>query len=160
MKKGFVTRRQGVFRPTVRVFSASGRGIFAVVGRETSLFSGLAIGPKSSLCFTLIACNFQFMPHTAARCCNKQQQKTPRAKQYTSLALTESSMWSITRQPRNRRLISQVEKEASLARKYKIEHQNVYRWHNHHPPATATTTTYTTASNNIIIGWNLYEYVG
>ena len=35
---------------------------------------------------SLIACNSKFVPHTAARCyCNKQQHKTPRAQQYTSL---------------------------------------------------------------------------
>ena len=35
---------------------------------------------------SLNACNSKFVPHTAARCyCNKQQHKTPRAQQYTSL---------------------------------------------------------------------------
>ena len=29
----------------------------------------------------------KFLPHTAARCCNKQQQETPRAQQYTSLLI-------------------------------------------------------------------------
>ena len=36
---------------------------------------------------SLIACILKFMPHTAARCCSKQQQNTPRAQQYTSLLM-------------------------------------------------------------------------
>ena len=55
------------------------------MGHEKSLFSGILIGPRSLFCFFLIACNIDFLPQTAARCCNKQQQKTLRAQQYTSL---------------------------------------------------------------------------
>ena len=62
----------------------SGRGNFAVVGRQKSLFFGALIGPKSLFCFTLNACNFEIC---AARSCNKKQQKTPHAQQYTSLLL-------------------------------------------------------------------------
>ena len=59
-----------------------GRGNFAVVGRQKSLFPGALIGPKSLFCFTFIACNFEFY---AARCCNRAAEDTPRVQQHRSL---------------------------------------------------------------------------
>ena len=106
---------------------------------EKSLFSGALIGPKSLFCCTLIACNFEIC---AARCCNKKQQKTLRARSSTRAfryrALAQSSMSSNPRQPRNRRHISTVEEEAAPARTYKIVHQNVYKHSSN--SSTATTT--------------------
>ena len=62
-------------------FLPAGRGNFAVVGRQKSLFLGALIGPKSLFFFTLIVCNFEFY---AARCCNKAAEDTPRAHQHES----------------------------------------------------------------------------
>ena len=40
----------------------------------------------------------------------------------------------------------------------KMQHQNVYKRHSSSAPPTTTTST--TTASKIIIGWNLYEYVG
>ena len=67
------------------LMSGQGRGNFAVVARQKSVFPGALIGPKSLFCFTLIACNFEMY---AARCCNRASaEDTPRAQQHTSLLI-------------------------------------------------------------------------
>ena len=52
-------------------------------------FSGVLIGTKSLFCFRSTGCQFESYaahrtPPLSALCCKKQQQKTPRAQQYTS----------------------------------------------------------------------------
>ena len=98
------------------------RAIFAAVGHEKSLFSGVLIGPKSLNRFTPLHEILKFMPHTAARCCNKhQQQKTPRAQQNTSSLLIPCAHGKLNVKPH--RTTSKpdihitIEKEAALARK-------------------------------------------
>ena len=57
---------------------------FRSIGSQKSLFFGVLTGPKSLFCFTPLHVILKIIPHTAARCCKKQQrQKTPRAQQYT-----------------------------------------------------------------------------
>ena len=74
-------------------------------------------------------------------------------------------MSSTTGQPRNRRHISQVEQlrwreNGKQSTKTYTRTAAEQQWHSHHyPPPPRLSPTRTTA-RNIIIGWNLYEYVG
>ena len=63
-------------------------GNFAEVGREKSFFCGVLIGPKSSIPFTPLHESFEIHDaHRRSLCKKQQQQKTPRAQQYTSTLL-------------------------------------------------------------------------
>ena len=75
-----IVRRYGLGS---RDLTSAAEGNFAVVGLDNPYLVLFYF-----FCFTLIECIFIFMPHTAARCCDKQQQKSPRAQQqYTSLLI-------------------------------------------------------------------------
>ena len=84
------------------------------------------------------------MPHTAALCCNKQQRKTPRAQQYTSLLIPcahgKLDVKHRRTTPKPETHITAVEKEAALARK---QSTNKYA---SGTTTTTTTTTHTTAT--------------
>ena len=132
-----------------------GRGNFAVVGRQKSLFVGALIGPKPFFfLFSLPSLHviFKFMP--------RAQQHTNllipcahgklNVKHYRTIPKPETH---ITRRGRSRA----GEKIENRAPK-RIQAQQQQR-HSHHHPPTRLPPTHTTA-RNIIIGWNLYEYVG
>ena len=132
--------------PNRGCFESSGRGYFAVVGRQKSLFSGVVIGPKSLFCFTLIACNFEI--------CAAHRH----AQRYTSLLMPcaheKLNVKHHRTSPKPETHITTRERSCAGE---KIEISTSTK--NMYPSGTATTIRHTTASN-IIIGCNLYEYVG
>ena len=70
------------FLEQIKAFSSGG-----VLGAAE--FSGILIGTKSLFCFRSIGCQYENYaahrtPPLSALCCNKQQQKTLHAQQYTS----------------------------------------------------------------------------
>ena len=135
-------------------------GNFAVVGRQKSVFSGALIGPKLLLLSLHVI--LKFLPLAAAT----NQQKTPRAQQYTSLEILcahgklNVKHYRTTPKPEthvtSRGRSCAGEKTENRAPK-RIQAQQ--RHSRHHPPPLTTTHTYDIA-RNIIIGWNLFEYVG
>ena len=77
------------------------------------MFSGVLIGPNRYFTLHSLHIILKFVPHTAARCCNKQQQKTPRAQPYRSLPISctrcqayssffwkAGARWRVRRRPR------------------------------------------------------------
>ena len=139
--------------------------------RQKSLFPGALISPKSSFCFALIACTFQIY---AARCCNTAAEDTPRAQQHTSL-LTPCAHGKLnvkhyrtTPKPdkhitsRGRSCAGEkIENRAPkrILRSTSTAAAEQQRHSHHYPPPPRLPPTRTTA-RSIIIGWNLYEYVG
>ena len=65
----------------------SGRGNFAEWGAKNRYVLVFCLAQNRSFASLSLHVILNFVPHTAARCCNKQQQKTPRAQQYTSLLI-------------------------------------------------------------------------
>ena len=137
--------------PNRGCFESSGRGYFAVVGRQKSLFSGVVIGPKSLFCFTLIACNFEICAaHRHAQrytsllvpCAHGK----PNVKHYRSTPKPETHT-RITRQVVDNEAALCGEKIENRAPKKRIQAAQ--------PPLPATRQ-----SSNTIIEWNLYPYVG
>lgn len=119
------------------------------------------IGLRSLFCFTLIACNLNVRPHTAARGCKQSSSKrralsSKRVLRYR--ALTESLMWRAPDNPEtadNTRITA--EEEAALVSNGE---KNACKRHTHHPPPVAVGTNrddckppckiHTTASNPCI----------
>ena len=92
-------------------------------------FSGVVIGTKSLFCFRSIGCQFESYaahrtPPLFALCCKKQQQKTPRAQQYTSSLVIPCAHGKLnvkhhrtTPKPKIHTIITAEKDEAVLGRK-------------------------------------------
>ena len=130
-------------------------GSFAVVGRQKSLFPGALISPNSLFCFARIACNFEICAahRRPLLCCKKQQHKTPRAQQHTSLLAPcahgklNVKLYRTTPKPETHITRQVVENEAALwreNRKLSTKKTCMYR------SGTATITRHTTASNTLL----------
>ena len=132
-----------------------------MVGHEKSLFSGILIGPKSLFRFTLIACNFEIY---AAHRRSLLQRAAPEDA-VRSAVHVESSDIMCSRKgqcqtpPEYPETGDTYHSREGICAGEKSEQQNVYKRHSSAPLTTTTATTHTTSSS-IIIGWNLYEYVG
>ena len=80
------------------------------------------MGTKTLFCFASSHISLKFMPHTAVLCCKKQQQqKTPRAQQYTSRLVISCAHGKLNvkhhRTTPKPEMHTTVEKEAALATK-------------------------------------------
>ena len=92
-------------------------------------FSGVLIGTKSLFCFRSGGCQFESYathrtPPLSDLCCKKQQQKTPRAQQYTSSLVISCAHGKLnikhhrtTPKPKIYTTITAEKNEAALARK-------------------------------------------
>ena len=125
-------------------------GDFALVRRsEWQIIGFLELGMAQTRHFfsLLLHAILKIVPHTAGHCCcNKQQHKTPRAQQYTSLLMPcargklNVNRHRTTPKPETQHNTRQVvESNAALAGKRKSSTKKTC------PSGTTTTTRYTTA---------------
>ena len=73
------------------------------------------------------------MPHTAACCCSKHQQKMPRAQQYTSLLIPCAHRKLNVKHHRTTPKPETHHGRGRSCTGEKTEHLNVYKRHSHHP---------------------------